>query len=218
MGGHIPNAQTLAPYICSFKKYRNFQDAVVKEHTYVHGYISANDNTTHMFGHNAAEDPLFILLHNFLMYIRALRTTCYGYDKVINELEQYQPYSYDPYQENRAADMKPFLDVPMDFNILSEQEWSRANKEDITVRKIFDLREFDISYELGSFWYNNAGLQKYCAENLNETWFYDSVQYSSERRSRHGNDGNDDEFVTALLENETVHNSGIDYYYIIVFV
>ena len=106
---------------------------------------------------------------------------------MINELELFQPYSYDPYQDDRAADMKPFVDVPMDFNVLSEQEWSRAHSEDITVRKMFDLKEFGISFELGTFWYNNPGLQKYCTDNLNETWFYDSDQVS-ERQSRHGGD------------------------------
>eukprot|EP00483_Globobulimina_turgida_P007319 UN07333 len=114
------------------------------------------------------------MLHNFIMYIRALRTTCFGYDKVINELEQYQPYAYDPYEASRMADIKPFLDLAMDFNVLSEAKWSRAYSEDITVRKIFDLKQFDISYELGIFWKDNVKLQEFCGSNLNETWFYDS--------------------------------------------
>eukprot|EP01083_Nonionella_stella_P015213 42581_1 len=174
--GHIPGAETMAPHIYSWRRWKDFQDAVVKEHTFVHGYVSANDNRTHMFGHNAAEDPLFILLHNFLMYLRALRTTCFGYDRVINELEKYQPYAYDPYQANHMADSKPFVDRPMDFNVLHDQKWSKVYTEEITVRKMFDLAEFDISYERGSFWHDNVELQKYCADNLNETWFYDTVE------------------------------------------
>jgi len=202
--GHIPDANTLAPHIYSYRRWRDFQNAVVKEHTYVHGYVSGNCNKTHMFGHNAAEDPLFIMLHNFLMYIRALRTTCFGYDKVINELEQYQPYSYDPYQADRAADMKPYLDVPMDFNILADQEWARVNKEDITIRKVFDLKEFDITYELGTFWHTNARLQQYCIDNLNKTWFYDTVDINSIVND-------------ALLMNNNILDtkSNVDYQYII---
>ena len=179
--GHIPDGDTLAPHVYSYRRWRDFQEAVLKEHTYVHAYVSGNVNATHMFGHNAAEDPLFVLLHNFLMYLRALRTTCFGYDVVINELEHFQPYAYDPYQDNREADMKPFVDVPMDFTTLAEKPWARAYSEDITVRKVFDLREFDISFELGSFWFENAQLEKYCGDNLNETWFYDSSRVSEKR-------------------------------------
>ena len=202
--GHIPDALTLAPHIYSYKKYRNFQDAVVKEHTYVHGYISGNNNATHMFGHNAAEDPLFILLHNFLMYLRALRTTCFGYDKVINELEEYQPYSYDPYQSDREADIKPFLDISMDFNVLAKQEWSRAYNENITVRKVFDLQYFDISYELGSFWHNDEILQRECGDNLNETWFYNTEQY--------------DAFVDEVIINGIHHTTDNEWLYLLLLV
>eukprot|EP00485_Elphidium_margaritaceum_P004936 CAMPEP_0202690836 /NCGR_PEP_ID=MMETSP1385-20130828/5726_1 /ASSEMBLY_ACC=CAM_ASM_000861 /TAXON_ID=933848 /ORGANISM="Elphidium margaritaceum" /LENGTH=423 /DNA_ID=CAMNT_0049346151 /DNA_START=96 /DNA_END=1365 /DNA_ORIENTATION=+ len=184
--GHIPDADTLASHIVDNHRWWDFQETVVQEHKYVHSYISGNVNKTHMFGHNAAEDPLFIMLHNFMMYIRALRTTCFGYDLKINELEQYQPFSYDPYQDNREADMKPFLDLPLDFNLLAEQEWSRAYAEDITVRKIFDIKAWDISFELGTFWHQSAELQKYCSDNLNSSWFYDSVQFSTPRREQHG--------------------------------
>lgn len=212
--GHIPDAETLAPHIYENHRWWDFQESVVKEHTYVHGYISGNCNATHMFGHNAAEDPLFIMLHNFLMYIRALRTTCFGYDKKINELEEYQPFSYDPYQDNRMADMKPFLDLPMDFNVLAQQKWSRAYKEDITVRKIFDLQQWDISYELGTFYWNSPGLQKYCTDNLNTTWFYDSEEFMTERRSKHG----DNNFITALLSEEIGFKSSMDYHYLFVVI
>ena len=70
--GHIPDLDTFAPHIYENHRWWDFQESVVKEHTYVHGYISGNNNATHMFGHNAAEDPLFIMLHNFLMYIRGI--------------------------------------------------------------------------------------------------------------------------------------------------
>eukprot|EP01084_Bolivina_argentea_P118909 210921_1 len=208
--GHIPDAATVIPHLY-YRKWRNFQDSMVKEHTYVHGYISGNDNKTHMFGHNAAEDPLFIMLHNFLMYIRALRMTCMGYDKVINELENYQPYAYDPYQAARMADIKPYLDMPMDFNVLSKMEWSRAHKEDITTRKIFDLKEFDISYELGSFWHDNYDLRQWCGDNINETWFFDTVKYDSDV-AVFGASG----FVSVLKHNYVMY--GIVFVVVLIFM
>ena len=143
-----------------------------------------------------------------------MRTTCFGYDKLINELEKYQPYSYDPYQDNRMADMKPFLDIPMDFNVLAQQEWSRAYKEDITVRKVFDLQEWDITYELGTFWHQSAGLQKYCTDNLNETWFYDSMQFSTPRRDHHG----DESLFNILWINGADIESTMGYQYILYLV
>merc|ERR1719319_2192860 len=106
--GHIPSASAMLSTF-AFRRWRDFQDGVLLQHTFVHAFVSGNDNKTHMFGHNAAEDPLFVLLHNFLFYIRALRTNCLGYDKSINELEQFAPFAYDPFQNDRAADMKPFL-------------------------------------------------------------------------------------------------------------
>eukprot|EP00483_Globobulimina_turgida_P005013 UN05023 len=148
------------------------------------------------------------MLHNFIMYIRALRTTCFGYDKVINQLEEYQPYAYDPYEASRMADVKPFLDLPMDFNVLSKAKWSRAYKEDITVRKIFDLKEFDITYELGTFWHDNVKLQEFCGSNLNETWFYDSIQYDSENNN----------FVVGLFSDETGLKSSINHHYDVMYI
>jgi hypothetical protein len=174
--GHIPSADDMVPHIYSYRRWQGFQEAVVKEHTYVHGYCSGQNNKTHMYGHNAAEDPLFIMLHNFLMYLRGLRTTCYGYDRVINELEDYVPFAYDPYLADHSADVKPFLDRAMDFNVLATMEWADASKEDITVRKVWDFAHFGISFELGTFWHNNPSLAEYCGD-INDTWFYDVLEY-----------------------------------------
>merc|ERR1712154_516630 len=60
------------------------------------------------------------------------------------------------------------------------KKWTRAHSENVTVRKLFDLATFDISFELGAFWNENEQLREHCAANLNATWFYQTHSHARE--------------------------------------
>ncbi len=71
--GHIPSADDIVPHIYSYHRWRDFQDAMVKEHTWVHVYI-AHSNESHMFGHNAACSNLPFLIF-FVQIVLLLLST-----------------------------------------------------------------------------------------------------------------------------------------------
>ncbi len=76
-----------------------------------------------MYANNAAEDPLFVLLHSFIDYTRFMRTDCFEFDKVgINELDEYIPFGFDSNEDidvQGSIEVKPTLDMQMAFNLHS---------------------------------------------------------------------------------------------------
>eukprot|EP00483_Globobulimina_turgida_P009349 UN09368 len=130
-----------------------------------------------MWASNAAEDPLFVLLHSFVDYVRFMRSDCFDYDKIgIDELDEYIPFVFDSYKlDEDNIDIKPTLDTPMGFAFICENELSVCNNKDITPRIMLDAAEWGISYELGTFWSINDELQSFCGDNINNTWFYNQA-------------------------------------------
>ena len=162
-------------------RFKEFQYKISLYHGKVHKFFALT-NTSHMWSNNAAEDPLFVLLHSFLDYVRMMRTDCLGYDLVSNEdLEEYIPYAFDGF-DDIELDFKPKLDSTMEFALICDIENSYCNENVVTPRNIFDIStntRWKVSYELGSFWSDNDMIQEMCADNLNDTWFYDEAASSS---------------------------------------
>ena len=73
--------------------------------------------------------------------------------------------------------MKYTLDTVMNFGLIQEADWSWIKQEgiDLTPRMMFDISEWNISFELGSFWRLNNDVQEWCDGKLNDTWFYDEM-------------------------------------------
>ena len=144
-----------------------------------------------MWSYNAPEDPLFVLFHSFIDYIRFMRQDCWNYDKIsVNELDEYIPYSYDNYITFRETDngeiidrptQKYYLNTPMIFGYISDYEWSYSYNHILTPRNLYDISFLNVSYELGSFWSQNIELQEWCLNNLNETWFYNEENYDYDK-------------------------------------
>jgi len=158
-------------------RFREFQNAISNYHGRVHKFF-AMSNESHMWANNAAEDPLFTLLHSFLDYVRMMRTDCLEYDLVANDrLEEYIPLAFDGYVLDNFYDVavKPKLDTEMEFVHICEIESAFCNGNDVTPRDLYDISvntRWGVSYELGSFWNGNHRLQAMCGDRLNATWFY----------------------------------------------
>ena len=65
-------------------------------HVNVHNFIGHADNTHfNTYTGRPPADPLFVLFHSFLDFIRILHQDCYDFDTVnVNDLEDYFPNSY----------------------------------------------------------------------------------------------------------------------------
>lgn len=121
-----------------------------------------------MYSYNAAEDPLFVLIHSFLDYIRALRSNCRGFDQfAVDEMDQCIPFAFE---STSGSDVT--LDTVMNFTTICHLPGAVCGSEQVTIRKMFDIGAWNISYELGSFWNENEELQSQCGDILNSEWFY----------------------------------------------
>jgi len=173
-----------------YARFRDFQDAVSDFHGKVHKLFAA-DSQSHMFSNNAAEDPLFVLLHSFLDYLRSLRQNCWHFDfeaDAVQTLQDHVPFAFDSYDVAGAdgelqSTFKPQLDTPLRFELICNLKDARCGREEVTIRKMYDIGSWGISYEPGPFWNDNDGLQALCGE-LNPQWFYGedlSVALSAQR-------------------------------------
>jgi len=165
--------------VISSDDYADFDDFGLKItdiHVNVHNFI-AHESNTHFntdTGRPPA-DPLFVLFHAFLDYVRVLHTDCYDFDRVGSmHLEDYFPYSYHVIYTD--------LDYVMRFGVLCETaeegldviQTPLCEETNITVRDFYDSSvnaKWNVLYELGDFWNLNPELQDLCGDNVNMTWF-----------------------------------------------
>ena len=159
-------------------KYANYSDFCEMKymHTYTHKFIASVPDTHFYAANDSAADPLFPLFHSFLDYVRLLHTDCWDFDKVaLDDLDQYIPYSFETLKD---VD----LDYEMNFKGLCEEMDGEVKtfctEHTVTPRLMYDLSingQWDVIYELGDFWNQNPGLMAQCADNLNDSWWADTM-------------------------------------------
>ncbi len=125
-------------------------------------------------GGYSIDDPIFMPLHTFSSYLRALWAACHGYDGIDPQyLEQY-PSAYTPYGTNPGPDCVKQLDDGFNLYMLEDAEWSLASNMSITPRSLWNLSDWGVAFDFGTF-YGKSGLQTHgvCdANNIEQSpWF-----------------------------------------------
>jgi len=177
-----------------FATFSHFTTEMSAMHQAVH-YFVGGVNGTHFSPINGEpmEDPLFVLFHAFIDYIRLMKEDCNEYDLVnAADLDDYMPYSYEV--QNCSLDYK------MDFDVLCEDESRFCSTHSITPRLMYDLspnRGFEVVYELGDFWNKNHKLREQCSDSLNDSWWKGLVQ-------------NEEDEVIAVVTGHNVHSDAME--------
>lgn len=99
-----------------YKDFNEFGLKITDIHVNVHNFIG-HENLTHFNTYHGRPpaDPLFVLFHTFLDYVRVLHQDCYDFDKLgVHHLEREFPYSYKV--------MFTDLDYVMRFGVLCDAE------------------------------------------------------------------------------------------------
>jgi len=201
--------------VISSDDYADFDDFGLKItdiHVNVHNFI-AHESNTHFntdTGRPPA-DPLFVLFHAFLDYVRVLHTDCYDFDRVGSmHLEDYFPYSYHVIYTD--------LDYVMRFGVLCETaaegldviQTPLCEETNITVRDFYDTSintKWNVLYELGDFWNLNPEIQDLCGDNVNMTWFNNQGLESWNVDQENGNELNEDDLDEESVGFGAIHKT-----------
>ena len=106
------------------------------------------------------DDPIFMLLHSFTAYLRAVWASCHGYDTLSGDELDDHPEAYDP----RCAEGYPDCgvieldDVYQFSDEMINQKWSITSTMEVTPRKMWDFSDWNTRFDRGSF-INRAGLE-----------------------------------------------------------
>jgi len=173
----LSNPKDLAPVI-EVPFFHEFLGGVLIEHQRVHWLFGQEGDecvSCHMATGYSPDDPIFMVLHSFVAYLRALWAGCHGYDNIDSFILDNHPDVYtgeciDGFEECGAIE----LDEPYFFGPMAQADWSLTHKQDITPRDIWNFEAWRVKYDFGTFW-DDSGLitSDMCDEDnlLNSRWF-----------------------------------------------
>eukprot|EP01084_Bolivina_argentea_P038390 70970_1 len=157
-------------------------------------WYATNSNPVHLFTGDpmlagdgtpvvTSYDPIWYLFHSMVQYHQAIWTDCNEYDLIDpNDLDNH-PEAYTPFcVHGQCVTPRDWpkewlgqgLDDKMHFGgSLEEKDWSYIHRNDLTVRKLYNLAEWGIQYDLGNGdgFYEKSGVKEYCKGKLNDKWF-----------------------------------------------
>jgi len=151
---HMSTAKDVAPII-EVPFFHEFLGGVLMEHQRVHWLFAMGDEcqSCAMATGYSPDDPIFMLLHSFVAYLRAVWAGCHGYDHVDSFILDNHPDVYtgeciDDFEECGAIE----LDDPYYFGDMATCDWSLTHKQDITPRAVWNFEAWRVKYDLGTFW------------------------------------------------------------------
>merc|ERR1719221_2450715 len=106
------------------------------------------------------DDPIFMMLHSFVAYLRAIWAGCHGYDNIDSFILDNHPDVYtgeciDGFDECGAIG----LDEAYSFGPMEQATWSLTHKQDITPREMWSFKAWRVKYDHGTF-YERSGLSE----------------------------------------------------------
>jgi len=147
-----------------------------------------------VMAHQGSE-PIWWLYHSFTQYMMSMWISCRGHAGEVLEdnTDAYTGYCGGPDTlledaPNRDCDSDilrerlgdRFADAMLDRSVDAEldtaglketQPWTFAYNHKLTVRKLYDISDWNVVYDTGSFW-RRSGLSEQC--ELNDVWFRQS--------------------------------------------
>jgi len=174
---HISNPKELAPVI-EVPFFHEFLGGVLIEHQRVHWMFGQEGDecvSCHMATGYSPDDPIFMLLHSFVAYLRAIWAGCHGYDNIDSFILDNHPDVYtgeciDGFTECGAIE----LDDPFFFGPMALSDWSYTHGHDVTPRDVWNFEAWRVKYDYGSFW-DKSGLidSEMCDEDnlMSSRWF-----------------------------------------------
>merc|ERR1719334_605499 len=132
--------------------FHEFLGGVLMEHQRVHWLFAMGDEcqSCAMATGYSPDDPIFMLLHSFVAYLRAVWAGCHGYDHIDSFILDNHPdvYTGECIDEFGAIE----LDAPYYFGDMATTDWSLTHKQDITPRSVWNFEAWRVKYDLGTFW------------------------------------------------------------------
>eukprot|EP01084_Bolivina_argentea_P003067 5726_1 len=152
--------------------FTDFSDIIYDYHFNCHAFIASNDYCA-MSGAYSTDDPIFFVLHSYMTYLRSLWSSCWDYDKldISKSINAYNAYCYAPSYYDGCGAIQ--LNEVMLFDPLSTVEWSLVSRKDVTIKMMYNINEWGIKYELGTFW-EYSHLNEWCDNQISKEWFIES--------------------------------------------
>merc|ERR550525_676718 len=100
------------------------------------------------------EDPIFMVLHSFAAYLRAIWASCHGYDNIPMDELQDHPEAYTPGCADGFFDGECGVvdyDDAYEWEEMAEQEWSLTSSLDITPRMMWNFADWNVAFNHGDF-------------------------------------------------------------------
>jgi len=169
------------------------------------------------------DDPIFMPLHSFAAYLRAIWASCHGYDNIDPADLQDHPEAYTPQcaDEQVIADGTIFegdcgviqYDDAYEWEDMGRSDWSITSMMDVTPRMMWDFAQWNVQFNHGTF-YELSGLSTsdMCdqANVAQSAWFSDvgplfsgEAAYDIWERDNPKEDTSDRELSTAQEVKET---------------
>eukprot|EP00485_Elphidium_margaritaceum_P018676 CAMPEP_0202726906 /NCGR_PEP_ID=MMETSP1385-20130828/184850_1 /ASSEMBLY_ACC=CAM_ASM_000861 /TAXON_ID=933848 /ORGANISM="Elphidium margaritaceum" /LENGTH=682 /DNA_ID=CAMNT_0049393135 /DNA_START=86 /DNA_END=2133 /DNA_ORIENTATION=+ len=174
----IADAEKMGDVIAENDQFLDFLTQIAYEHQQVHWLFAKEGcDICAMATGRSPEDPIFMLLHSFVAYLRGMWASCYGYNLIpAEELDQHP----EVYTAQCRLDVGPGncdvieLDEAYVFDRMSVESWSIVSEIDVTPRMMWDFADWGVQYEVGDF-YPKSGLAEKCpVKNFlkDNEWFY----------------------------------------------
>ena len=138
-------------------------------------------------------DPIWYLFHSMESYYQAMWVNCNDYDLIQSEDLKDHPEAFEPYciQVNPVGEghdqcVAINLDDPLYFSgLLPKRPWSFIHNEQLTIRKLYNLPQWNVIYDLnGDEFFTKSGLAKFCKNKLNEEWFILPTEENEDKKQQ----------------------------------
>merc|ERR550525_709465 len=100
------------------------------------------------------DDPIFMLLHSYTAYLRAVWGACHGYDQLLGSdldghHEAYQPECAEGFFDGECGVIE--LDDVYQFGEMPHYSWSITSMMSVTPRSMWNFADWNVKYDLGDF-------------------------------------------------------------------